>query len=104
MYDKGTAEVRIDKLVFGGQGIGRLEDGRVAFVWNALPGEVVRVNVKKQKKTHIECVAVEILKPSPSRIVPEEPWYLSTSPFAMMSFEEEQRQKKEMAKEVYERA
>lgn len=34
-------EVVIDKLVHGGRGIGTLESGKKALVWNVLPGERV---------------------------------------------------------------
>ncbi len=42
------AQMRIEKLVFGGQGVGRI-DGKVMFAWNALPGEVVEVQVTKSR-------------------------------------------------------
>ena len=32
---------KIEKLVPGGQGIATLDDGKKAFIWNALPGETV---------------------------------------------------------------
>jgi tRNA/tmRNA/rRNA uracil-C5-methylase (TrmA/RlmC/RlmD family) len=49
--------VTIDKLVHGGQGLGTLPDGRKVFVWNALPGETVRVRIIKTKRSYAEAIA-----------------------------------------------
>ena len=40
-------KLKIEKLVFGGQGLARHES-KVYFVWNALPGEEVEVEIIKQ--------------------------------------------------------
>ena len=56
----------IEKLVPGGLGLARLEDG-VALVKGALPGEEVLAELRK-RKNHYEGEAVEILKPSPDRV------------------------------------
>jgi tRNA/tmRNA/rRNA uracil-C5-methylase (TrmA/RlmC/RlmD family) len=37
--------VTIEKLVFGGQGLATMEDGRKVFVWNALTGETVQIRI-----------------------------------------------------------
>ena len=39
------ARVTIERLVSGGEGLGRLPDGRVVFVAGTLPGEVVDVRI-----------------------------------------------------------
>jgi len=94
--------VTIEKMVFGGQGMGRLADGPIAFVWNALPGEEVEIEVIKKKHGYREGIARTILQPSVDRIEPLEPGsYLSTSPWQMMTFEAEQRYKTEMAREAF---
>ena len=55
--------IQIDKIVFGGQAMARREEGqKVLFVWNALPGEVVDVEITKQKKTYLEVIAIDIKK------------------------------------------
>ena len=38
-----------EKLVFGGQSLAK-KDGRLYFVWNALPGEAVKAKVVNKKK------------------------------------------------------
>ncbi len=97
-------EVKIDKLVHGGQALGTLPDGRKVFVWNALPGETVRVRVTKSKKGYAEAIAEEIISSSPDRIPPKEPnSYLATSPWQIMSFEVENRYKKEILSETFQR-
>ena len=52
---KQTLEtVRLDKIVGGGQAIGTLADGRKAFVWGGLPGELVEIQITKKKSKLIE--------------------------------------------------
>ncbi len=94
-------KVKIEKLVFGGAGLGHLEDGRVVFVWNALPGEEVEFELIKKEKTHWEGMATKILNPSPARLEPKEAHYLSCSPWQIMTQDEENKWKIEMAKETY---
>ncbi len=97
-------QVTIDKLVHGGQGLGTLPDGRKVFVWNALPGEVVGVRLLKSKKGFAEAIAEEVITASPDRIAPHEPAsYLATSPWQMMTFEAENRYKKEVLSEAFTR-
>ena len=43
----------IEKLVFGGQGFGRTDEGKAAFIWNALPGETVEVEILENKKNSL---------------------------------------------------
>lgn len=102
-YPRRTMErVEIEKMVFGGQGMGHLSDGRVVFVWNALPGEEVDVEITKKKHGYREGIARVIHVVSPDRVDPKEPGsYLSTSPWQMMTFEAEQRYKVETAKEAF---
>lgn len=96
-------ELKIEKLVHGGQGIGTLPDGRKAFVWNVLPGELVRVRLTKKKRDYVEAVAVEIVEPSPERVEPIDDAYLSTSPWQIMELSAENRYKKQILAEVFER-
>jgi 23S rRNA (uracil1939-C5)-methyltransferase len=63
-------EVVIDKLVHGGSGLARLEDGQSVFVPRVLPGERVRIRIKKRRKGVCEAELIEVLTPSPDRISP----------------------------------
>jgi 23S rRNA (uracil1939-C5)-methyltransferase len=96
-----SIELTIDKFVFGGSALGRAADGRVAFVWNSLPGETVLADITKKKKNYIEAIATEILSSSPDRIPPLEPHYLSSSPWSIMTSEREQNEKINVAREVF---
>lgn len=96
-------EVVIEKLVHGGQGIGQLADGRKVFVWNALPGETVRVRIIKKKRSYVEAIAEEVVVTSPDRITPTEENYLATSPWQMMTFAGENKYKKAIVEELFAR-
>lgn len=93
----------IEKLVHGGQGLGTLPDGRKVFMWNALPGETVRVRVIKKKKSYVEAIAEEVIVASPDRRLPIEENYLATSPWQMMTFAAENRYKKAIVAELFQR-
>lgn len=97
-------EVRIEKLVHGGQGLGELADGRKVFVWNALPGEKVRIEIIKKKRSFAEAIAVEVVEPSSEREDPSEANYLATSPWQMMTFDAENKYKKEIVTEIFQQA
>ena len=66
----GAHEVRIEKLVYGGEGLGRLAAGKAVFVSGALPGELVRARITGKRKGVFHAVAQEVLEPSPDRVSP----------------------------------
>ncbi len=94
-------EVIIEKLVHGGQGLATLADGRKVFVWNALPGETVRVRIIKAKHSYAEAIAEEIVKASAERVEPSEANYLATSPWQMMTYDAENKYKREIVEELF---
>ena len=59
----------IDKLTFGGAGLGRV-DGLVCFVPFTAPGDEVRIRIIRQKRSYLEGELLEILVPSPLRTSP----------------------------------
>jgi 23S rRNA (uracil1939-C5)-methyltransferase len=63
-----TFNVRIDRLVYGGDGIGRMADGRAVFVPFTTPGELVRVRVIEEKGRYARAKLVEVIESSPQRI------------------------------------
>jgi 23S rRNA (uracil1939-C5)-methyltransferase len=65
-----TFEVLVDRLVYGGDGLARLPDGRAVFVPFALPGERVRIALVDDKKRFARATLLEILETSPERISP----------------------------------
>jgi 23S rRNA (uracil1939-C5)-methyltransferase len=95
-------KVTVEKLVFGGQGLGRVNN-QVVFVWGALPGETVEIKVIKKKKNFVEGVATNILVPSPDREKPIDDHYMACSPWATVSYAKENEWKKMIAEETYSR-
>jgi 23S rRNA (uracil1939-C5)-methyltransferase len=64
------AEVTIEKLVYGGSGLARLNTGQAVFVPGVLPGERVRVSIRRKRKGFLEATLLEIITSSPDRITP----------------------------------
>lgn len=96
-------QIKIEKLVHGGQALGTLSDGRKVLVWNALPGETVEVELQRSKHSFAEGFATRVLTASPDRQEPRDEAYLSTSPWQIMSFPAEQAAKKAILLETFER-
>jgi 23S rRNA (uracil1939-C5)-methyltransferase/tRNA (uracil-5-)-methyltransferase len=65
-------ELRIDALTNLGAGVGRI-DGWVVFVPFTLPGERVLARVFRNDKNFSQADLVEVLEPSPDRVVPRCP-------------------------------
>lgn len=69
-----TFNLRIEKLVEGGRGLGLVE-GRPVFVPFVLPGEVVRVGIRRHHRQYLEAELLEILEPAAERIAPPCPYF-----------------------------
>lgn len=63
-------EVRLDSPAGGDASVGRTEDGLVVFAEGGLPGEVVRLEVHTAKKRYARGRVIEVVEPSPDRMVP----------------------------------
>lgn len=88
-----TVSVKIEKNVYGGDGLGRLGDGRVCFVPGAFAGETARAEIVEQKKRYVKARLVEIVESSPDRREPG-----TTVPgmvYAGVSYEAELRMKQD---------
>lgn len=75
MAKKKLHTLRIDKLVQGGLGLGRLANGIVVLVRYVLPDEEVLVCETEHKKDYIYAALDKVLLPSPDRIDPPCPVY-----------------------------
>jgi 23S rRNA (uracil1939-C5)-methyltransferase len=64
----------IEKLVYGGEGLSRLE-GKVVLTPFVLPGEVVRAETERVKNDLWRGRLIEVLQPSASRATPECPYF-----------------------------
>lgn len=65
----------IKKLVFGGFGLGYSKDNKPVFVFKAVPGDELEVEIIKDKKDYSEGVIKNIIKSSPRRIEPQCPYF-----------------------------
>lgn len=65
----GCSTITIEKLAFGGSGIGRL-NGKVCFVPFTAPGDQARVEITSEKKSYSEGIVLECLAPSSARVAP----------------------------------
>lgn len=95
--------IKLDKIVGGGQAIGTYDDGKKVFVWGGLPDENVEVQITKKKSKMLEGSVVNVIEPNKNRITPKDPdSYLSTSPWQIMDFEIEQHYKAALIEEAFE--
>ena len=63
-----TYTIKLEKLTYGGDAMGRLPDGRAVFIPFGLPGEKVRIRLVLEKKNFAKAELLEVLKSSPERI------------------------------------
>ena len=61
-------EIRTERMATGGEAVGRLDSGLVAFVRGALDGEAVRVELTESKKRFARGQVIAVLEPSPNRV------------------------------------
>ena len=62
--------LEIQKIITGGMGLARLENGMVAMVPHVLPGELVEVEETKQHRGYVEASVLRIIRFSPDRRPP----------------------------------
>ncbi len=65
-----SEEVAVTGVAAGGEGVGRLGDGRAVFVRGVLPGERVRVTVTEERKRFARGTLVEVVEAAPERMAP----------------------------------
>ncbi|MCC6185560.1 MAG: 23S rRNA (uracil(1939)-C(5))-methyltransferase RlmD [Chitinophagaceae bacterium] len=63
-------DLRINSYAAEGKSIGTMEDGKVVFVENVIPGDVVDVYITKNKKSFAEGRMARLVSPSPLRVTP----------------------------------
>jgi 23S rRNA (uracil1939-C5)-methyltransferase len=72
-------KLRIEKAIYGGAGLARINDGelagKTAFVPLTLPGELVEANVTEDKRSFLAAEADAILEPSLLRTTPACPYF-----------------------------
>jgi 23S rRNA (uracil1939-C5)-methyltransferase len=65
----------IEKLVYGGDGLARLPEGKTVFMPFVLPTEEVSATIVQEKSSFARATADQILKPSPYRTPPQCPYF-----------------------------
>jgi 23S rRNA (uracil1939-C5)-methyltransferase len=70
MESSPTEDVAVTGIAAGGEGVGRLGDGRAVFVRGGLPGERLRVAVTEERKRFARAELVEVLEAAPERVGP----------------------------------
>lgn len=94
--------LKVEKIVPGGQGLATLPDGKKIFLWNVLPGEVIlKIELTTNKNHYAEGIALEFLKQSERRIKARDDCYLSTSPWQIFTYEDELTEKTKMLQEIF---
>jgi 23S rRNA (uracil1939-C5)-methyltransferase len=68
-------EITIDRLVYGGAGLGR-RNGKVVFVPFSVPGDNLLVRPVEEKKQFSRAEIIRVLKPGPGRIAPVCPHFM----------------------------
>lgn len=67
----------IEKLVYGGEGLARLPDGKAVFVPFVLPGEEVSITMGKEKSSFARATADQVIKPAATRVAPKCQYFAS---------------------------
>lgn len=62
--------ITIESYAAEGKSIAKLEDGKVLFVDNAIPGDVIDAVIVKDKKSWAQARTTKLVSPSPQRIEP----------------------------------
>ncbi|MCX6808523.1 MAG: 23S rRNA (uracil(1939)-C(5))-methyltransferase RlmD [Candidatus Berkelbacteria bacterium] len=99
-------EVQIEKLIFGGAGLGRLADKRPVFVSKSLPDDLLDIEITKSKKDFAEAKIIKVVKPSPIRQKPLCPYFEECGgcDYQNMNYENQLAQKSQIFAEVLARA
>ncbi len=99
-----TSTVYIAKNVYGGDGLGRLGDGRVVFVPGAWAGEQVKAEIIAEKSHFVKARLVEIVERSPERVEVANETVLPGMAYARLSYKSECATKDQQLREFLERA
>ncbi len=70
MKIESVIEFDVTALVYGGEGIGRLADGRAVFVPYCLPGERVKAQIIEEKRGHVRARLIYVTRPAENRVAP----------------------------------
>ena len=94
-------KIKINKIVYSGQGLGTLESGKKIFCWNSLPDETVDAAIISDHSKFCIGYATTVIEKSAHRICPKDSCYLSTSPWQIMDTAFENKTKQLLLAEIY---
>jgi 23S rRNA (uracil1939-C5)-methyltransferase len=63
-------KLRIEKAIYGGDGLARIPEGKTVFVPGTLPGELVEATIAADKRSFATGALGAVLEPSAERVVP----------------------------------
>lgn len=69
--------MRIESIAAGGEGVGRLADGRVVFTHRTAPGDLAEVELTERRPRWARARLLRVVEPSSSRRDPPCPFYAS---------------------------
>ncbi len=68
--------VRIERIAGGGDGVGRLADGRTVFIPRTAPGDLIEPTAVELRKRFARAAVGLVLQPGPDRVEPRCPHYV----------------------------
>lgn len=97
--------LRIEGIGSGGEGVGRLQDGRVVFVHRAAPGDEVRIELTRVKARWARGRLLDVIEPSPERRAPPCPFQArcGSCPLEHLEYEAQLRAKRTLVVDALER-
>lgn len=101
---KQIIELKIEKIVYGGEGLGYFNDFAV-FVPMSVPGDILNVEIISLKKTYGRALIKEILTPGEERVKENRITFedFQGCDFGMLNYESQLKYKKEMVEDVIKR-
>ena len=91
-----TQRVKIERMAYGAEAVGHLEDGKVVFVEGAAPGDVVSVDIVRDTPSFSQARIESIDEPSRDRVEPESAFDALTgaAPWQHLSYAAQLREKR----------
>lgn len=102
MKPSDTAEIRIESLALGGDGVGRLPDGRTVFVPFTAPGDTVRIRLILTKPRFARGELIDLLESSDAREEPPCRYYRQCAgcQYQHLSYEKELETKEQQVRDA----
>ena len=94
-----SPRLKVEKIVYPGRSLA-LDQGKVVFTDRGLPGEIVEVEILKDRKTFAEARTSAIVERSPARVEPRCGHFLACSPYQDMNYETQLSVKRAQVEEI----